>query len=337
MAVNEAIGPALTERKISFINQLKSTYKDWYSSIKPVPSSRDSSFNIDDVIVEGGIERQDDDVEKNNWTPLQSYQELCTDLGLGLKRRILQAEAGYGKTTLTLQLAYEWCNDLSTSSMKDVEILILLKLGQVISATSLFEVIKTTLLPKDFKIQSNEISDMLDTATSVVVILDDVDEYVENNKHIPKDILNKIQNNPRLELILTARSFSKELESQSKRLRLSGFTSDAQDKYIRKAVTKDDRKATDNINHSSKEFSEYKSVTSFFRYIDSSLHLRGKTDTDYGIPDHKELNRIAFESLSGYNRRNSWRKENLSSQIGRRALKHFLQTGILQEKCFAIF
>ncbi|XP_071853065.1 uncharacterized protein [Apostichopus japonicus] len=199
---------------------------------------------------------------------------------------------------------------------------------------------------------------MLDTATSVVVILDDVDEYVENNKHIPKDILNIIENNPRLELILTARSFSKELVSQSKRLRLSGFTSEAQDKYLRKAVTKDDRTATDNIkcvircspvlrdicqvplyfvlfahlSHSSKQFPEYKSVTSFFRYIDSSLHLRGKTDTDYGTPDHKELNRIAFESLSGYNRRNSWRKENLSSQIGRRALKHFLQTGILQEK-----
>ncbi|PIK41462.1 hypothetical protein BSL78_21691 [Apostichopus japonicus] len=149
--------PELQEKKIFLIEGLKRTYKGQYDAIQPLPYVKDRLYCVDKVFVEGGVEvclaPELTRGTGGSWESLESYKSIYTDFRFKSKRRIIQGEPGYGKSTLTLQLAYDWCNDVSDSPMNHVEILILLRLRQLGSVKCLFRAIKLFLLYHEPRVQ----------------------------------------------------------------------------------------------------------------------------------------------------------------------------------------
>ncbi|PIK62359.1 putative NLR family CARD domain-containing protein 4 [Apostichopus japonicus] len=92
-------------------------------------------------------------------------------------RRIIEGEPGYGKSTLTLQLAYDWCNGVQASPLADVEILILLRLRQLGNVPSIYRAIKRYLVPKEPRVKERDIKEILESCKSVAFQLDGYDEY----------------------------------------------------------------------------------------------------------------------------------------------------------------
>ena len=111
-------------KKAILIDILKKRYKIQYDAIQPIPYIKDRLYCVDKVFVEGSTVTEEG-------VRLESYKNIFTDSRVKAKRRIIKAEAGYGKSTVTLQLAYDWCNGVKDSPLKNVEILILLRLRQL--------------------------------------------------------------------------------------------------------------------------------------------------------------------------------------------------------------
>ncbi|PIK42683.1 hypothetical protein BSL78_20466 [Apostichopus japonicus] len=113
-----------SEKAMCFIEQLKAKYEIFYDSVQPIPYIKDRMYCVDKVFVEGGIEYMTGTSGgEKQWDKLLSYQELVKENCLKTKRQILEGEPGYGKSTLTLQLLYDWCKSLSTSPLKKVDVI----------------------------------------------------------------------------------------------------------------------------------------------------------------------------------------------------------------------
>lgn len=266
-------------------------------------------------------------------------------------------------------MIHDWCSGDQDSVIGSYEVIILLKLRQLGGIPSFFEAIKTFLLPKNSKLQSKEIEAILDSSGSVMMLLDGFDEYPDAESQT--DILDILQSNlyPNFDVILTTRlsDLPNDLAAETKRLRLTGFGSDAQELYLRKAVTHGDVAASEKIQNvlyenpvfrdlcqiplffvmyahlsqRSKELQTCTSATSFFRYMVSSLHnhlkrkFRDKNVTNIDTPmerDHELLDKIAFNSLSGTERKTCWEREEIKSLVGEDLLNQCLRIGILQEE-----
>ena len=102
------------------------------------------------MYVEGGIEYLTKIKMKDTWKSFNSYKDIFTDMTGD--RWIIEGEPGYGKSTLSLQLAYEWCHQVDKSAMCEVELFLLVRLRQLKGEGSIYEAIKRFILPKDSKI-----------------------------------------------------------------------------------------------------------------------------------------------------------------------------------------
>lgn len=361
----------ITNMKETFVRQLKDTYKDLYDAAQPIPYIKDRLYCYDKVFVECGVEefvsKGEEEVGNEEWIRMKSCRDIFGNPRTKLSRRILEGEPGYGKSTVTLQFAYDWCLSSPTLTPHDVDILILLPLRHLSGVTTMFKAIKEFLLPIDSAISDSNIRDMMLESKSVVLLLDGFDEYRDTGT--TSDIINIITNNifQDFEVVVTTRSSSlpKRLPPSTKRFRLTGFDDNAQRYYIRKAVVgNDDKHAQQTKRHlqsnpiinylcqmplfcttfshmayESEQFRKLNSVTSIFRNMISCFHsytMNKVKDSDKSqyqtfVIEHSELDKISFEAVSRDSGKILWQREQMCEQIGKEFYEHYVRSGILVE------
>ncbi|KAJ8050772.1 NLR family CARD domain-containing protein 4 [Holothuria leucospilota] len=359
--------------KEQFLKQVNERYKDLYNAVQPIPYIKDRFYCVDKVFVEGGIEFLDSVTSGGGlgeWKRLETYQDIFHDPQGKSTRRILEGEPGYGKSTVTLQFAYDWCNNIQGSALKDVELLILLRLRHLGGVSSIYRAIKQFILPKDTRLTEADIENILRNSTSVVVILDGFDEYPDQESIPSTDVINIIAKKmfQEYEVVTTTRSsfLPKKYPPLTKRVRLTGFDDHSRRSYIRKAVVGEDEERVREVEqyleenpilrdlcqvpllfvifahmaHENANFRNLNSATSFFRYMISCFHshMRNKMEDD-NVPkcklfetDHGELDRVAFEAFSGNAQKIVWEKEVLCEQIGEEFYDQYVRIGILVEE-----
>lgn len=354
-----------------FISELKARYEDLFSAVQPIPYVRDRLHSVDKVFVEGGIKYLVEHTDNlGTWKRLDSYQDIMNDTRLKSSRWILEGEAGYGKSTLALRLAYDWCNKTPDGCMKKTDILILLRLRQYRHEMSIFTAIRQFLLPKDSCLTQNDIRNIMSRSSSVVVVLDGFDEYPDREKDTNSDVYNIIVREmfQHVDVILTTRSFClpKYYPALTRRARLTGFDNAAQEEYIKKAVVGNDTDAIKetlgqlktnpileglcqvpllfvmfaHMSYELETFQKCNSVTECFRYMISCFHshmknkMKDRNVKQYNLHenDHKKLDKVAFDGLCGKDRQFIWEKKHLFEKLGENFYNQYVRIGILVEE-----
>ncbi|KAJ8048860.1 Nucleotide-binding oligomerization domain-containing protein 2 [Holothuria leucospilota] len=346
-----------------FREQLRTSYKRLYSAVPPIPFTRDRLHCVERVFVEGGIE-----VFTSSWEPLNSYK--CIFEKEHSKRLIITGEPGYGKSTLVLQLAYDWCERKDISIFKDVDILILLRLRQLRNVKSIYKAIKQFILPTDSSYTEHDIKQMLKKSSSVVVILEGFDEYPHKDKTRGYDVINimTLHMFKKFEVIVTSRDLPKRMSKVFTNIRLTGFDDKTQDEYIRKAVSGNDFEAAKRIKerlqknpvlgdlcqvplffvmyahmgNENEEQQTFKTVTSFFHYMIECFHshMRIKMEDrnvrkEYLYEErHHKLDQMAFNGLIKKKKQITWPKEEVNELLGTEFVDKYLRIGILVEEEF---
>ncbi|KAJ8049685.1 NLR family CARD domain-containing protein 4 [Holothuria leucospilota] len=353
------------ESKNVFLNQLKEHYHHLYNVVLPVPYIRDRMQCVDKVYVGGGIELLTFQGDHEIWKHVDSYQEILSNEPKKPQKRILEGDAGYGKSTLSLQLVYDWCTNVGESLLKDVEIVLFLRLRQLRGIKSIFKAIKLFCLPKTSQFSERDIKELVNGSRSVVVILDGFDEY--QDQHSDSDVMKVIFRKMfrKFDVIVTSRYMPRQFASQSKRCRLTGFDEKARDEYLRKVVVGNNAEAAEKIKFRLRESfglgdlckvpfffvmfahltheqggnSKLNTVTNFFHEIMKGFfdHFKNKMEND-NVPrqniyqDHSILSKLAFEGLQGNNHQLSWTKQEMCDKIGKEVYDQYVRIGILVEK-----
>ncbi|KAJ8048891.1 NLR family CARD domain-containing protein 4 [Holothuria leucospilota] len=352
-------------KKEAFIDELKRKYENLYNEVQPVPYIRDRMLCVDKVFVEGGIELVTTEGDKHISKKLSSYHNILKD---SCTRCILEGEPGYGKSTLSLQLVYDWCQSIAESPLKNTDILIFLRLRQLGGVKSILKAIKQFILPIDSQLKEEDISTILYKSTSVVIVLDGYDEYSDQEVD-DSDVMNIIKGEmmQRFKVLLTTRTSNlpRTFAAHTKRLKLTGFDEIARDTYIKKAVVSNEgparklkRRLEENpiigdlcqvplffvmfahMVHENKKVYDFKSVTMCFRHVVSCFHmhmrnkLKDKNNTTSKLfeTDHHILDEIAFKGLSGKAQKIVWDKQEFSENVGDKFYAQYIQIGILVEE-----
>ncbi|XP_071831572.1 NLR family CARD domain-containing protein 4-like isoform X2 [Apostichopus japonicus] len=364
--------PDLQEKKQFLIEGLKRTYKGQYDAIQPLPYIKDRLYCVDKVFVEGGVEvclaPEPTPGTRGSWERLDSYKSIYTDYRFKSKRRIIQGEPGYGKSTLTLQLAYDWCNDVSDSPMNNVEILILLRLRQLGRVKSLYRAIKSFLLFHEPRVSKHELEKIIHSCSSVHIILDGYDEYPGRDSNDNDDVhkIIKMELFADFDVSLTTRYLPGYLRKETMRAKLTGFDDKARNEYICKAVVSNNDEAVEEIKqrlnensiladlcqvplifvmfahmaHDQRDLMKFKSVTKFFKHMIRCFYdhlkqkFKGNRSNDFYLHEmeHHELDKIAFEGLNKENQQLSWNKTRFRQRIGRESYDQYISIGILVEE-----
>ncbi|XP_071851538.1 uncharacterized protein [Apostichopus japonicus] len=369
------VTPTVTDnqdKKFILLNALKRRYRIQYDAIQPIPYIKERLYCVDKVFVEGGTEFYSvrGTADTDGWVRVNSYRDIFTDTQIKSTRRIIEAGAGYGKSTVTLQLAYDWCNGVEDSPMKDVEILILLRLRQLGNIKSIYKAIKLFLLADEPRIKSSDIKNIIERCSSVELLLDAYDEYPDKDRRTGSYVDRIITNDlfEHFDVSLTTRYLPKDYDRyNTKRVRLVGFDKKARDQYIRKAIAGDNEDIVEEIKRALKDnpilddlcqvplffvmfahmthereyFQTFKSVTEFFRHMIQCFHnhMRKKSldmntkkhMSEYEI-EHTELSNVAFEGLSNENQQLSWGRKELGKRLGQGFYDHYISVGILVEE-----
>ncbi|KAJ8047411.1 NLR family CARD domain-containing protein 4 [Holothuria leucospilota] len=355
-------------KKEILVSELKATYRDLYDAVQPIPYIRDRLYCVDKIFVEGGIQFL---AEKGNleghdvWQTLPSYHSILNDPRVKSERVIIEGEPGYGKSTITLQMAYDWCQKVNDPYLKHLDVLILLRLRQLGEVASIYRAIKQFLLPIESELSEKDIKDILLNCAPVMIVLDGYDEYPDSDKNTNFTQIIARKMFQKMKVVLTTRSsyLPSKYPALTKRLKLSGFGDSAREKYIQKAVVRGDINAADKIKqqlkqnpiigdlcqvplifvmfahmcHESKHFQKFTSVTSFFRYMISCFHSHMKNkmeDTNvkkYDLleKEHSALDKLAFEGLLCG--KIVWEKEDLCQRLGNDFYDQYVRIGILVE------
>ncbi|KAJ8047938.1 NLR family CARD domain-containing protein 4 [Holothuria leucospilota] len=373
----------LSDKKEIFLEEIASKYEELYKKVQPIPYIREKMYCVDEIFVEGGmkvlisneiIREANESVEDYNerikrhgdvWEKIESYRNIFTDERIKSTRRILEGAPGYGKSTLALQLAYDWCKGDGVDG-SNTDILIFLRLRQLKGISSIFRAIKLLILPMESTLTEGDIERIITSSKSVMIILDGYDEYPEKDSNNGTEIMDIITGKKfrQFQVILTTRTslLPKEYSPVTKRIKLTGFDEKTRDDYIRKAVVGDDvvtaekvkRRLDDNpvlrdlcqvplifvlfahMSHDIKNFQQIYSVTSSFSYMIACFHnhMRNKKDEnkDEGRSfetKHDELDKVAFEGL--LYQHIVWWKDDLCQKLGHNFYDHYVRLGILVE------
>ncbi|KAJ8051176.1 NACHT, LRR and PYD domains-containing protein 10 [Holothuria leucospilota] len=367
-------GQGLTSKKNQFLKEIKETYEDIYNGVLPIPYLRERLMCVDNVFIDSGLEyfkEHKGNKGKGTWQKLNSYNSILIDPRfLHAMVFLIKGEPGYGKSILALQYVYDWCKRSVLSPLKDVEMLLFLRLRYLKGFESIFCAIKHLLLPCDTKLSENDISDVIRSCKSVVIIFDGFDEY-SDSENSNSDVLKIIERRTLREckVILTTRhsSTSLKLTSKTVRVRLNGFANEARERYVLKAVVEGSFCASAQIlqllqrnpaladicqvplffvmfahmTHEKNMTVVLNSVTSFFRYVVSCFyeHIDIKTGASFcasamarSETEHYQLSKIAFESLRAKKHNLIWEKDKLVELIGELMYKKLVEIGILVEQ-----
>ncbi|KAJ8051158.1 NLR family CARD domain-containing protein 4 [Holothuria leucospilota] len=352
-----------------FVRQLKEKYENLYNAIKPIPQEKDTTFRIHSIFVECDIQFLDS--TNAEWKKISTYQNLLDDTRLKSPMCIVEGDPGYGKTMLTLKLAYDWCQSIPTSPLKEVRLLILLPLNQIRTGEgSFYKVIRELLLPKDSTLKEKDIKRLLQTnSSSLLVVLDGFDEYPDRHSKtdmldiISKEILQDSQ------VILTTRTgvLPKTYPLQTTRVKLNGLSDESRKHYIRKALVQDNDKSVYDVILLLEECSEVDdlckvpmcfvmiahvackkdnfrllhSITRLLHFVVSGFYGHMKNEIkDTGTleqcslsaTDQNELNEMAFKYLRGDSQSKAWMKEEVCKRVGADLYEIYIRIGILVEK-----
>lgn len=347
-------------------------------TIIPIPYMKDKKVCVNDVFVEVGADIYVTKplVKKGGkWKRLSSYSNIFNDDRTKFKRRIITADPGCGKSTMTLQLAYDWCNGVKGSAFENVELLILLQLRQLGGLKSIYSAIKMILVPGDRRIKSSDIKSIIESCSSVEVLLDGYDEYpsmhTNNVSFVDRIIRSEMFEN--INVTLTSRYRPKEYDKlNTKLVRLVGLDNKARDQYIRKVFNGSGEENVATIKqalannpilddlcqiplflgmfshmiHDGHDLQQFRSVTNLFRYTIKCFHSHrrnkslDKNTVEYFTQyetQHSELNELALEGLTKEIQQLSWRKDELYRRIGRECCDHYLSVGVfVQDKEFDV-
>ncbi|PIK40251.1 hypothetical protein BSL78_22907 [Apostichopus japonicus] len=367
------------DKTFLFVRYLKTFYQQLYNKIHPIPYMREKVYCVNDVFVEGGIEmrgryntggRRPLTENIMEAVKLKSYRDVFNDDIISSKRILLEGDPGYGKSTFTLQAAYDWCTAADSSPLKDVDIFILLPLRLLGGILSICLAIKLMLMPVESKLTEEDIMEILLNSRRVVLILDGYDEYPDKEIIDKSEIMKIIAGNmfANFKVITCTRSayLPDNLHVETVNVRLTGFDDNARDEYIRRAVAVNDNQAARRINalltkspvlsdicqvplfcvmfvHISYEeegMVSFASVTTFFSHIltcfyehmrNKAGHARKPNDCSI-IPDHFKLNKLLFDALTGKNQQIVWQKETFKNNVGNRCYNELITIGILIEE-----
>lgn len=368
LLMNPTNDTSLEAKRNAFIKQLKGKYGVLYNSVQPIPYIKEGQYSVNTVFVESGIENltsQEGKEGHGTWQNLNSYRDILNEVVVTSSRCILEGDPGYGKSIITLQLAYDWCININPLTPNKIEILILLRLRQLDGIRSISKAIKRLILPRDSELSEADIIHIISNTEGTLIVLDGYDEYPDKddastdvNKIISKDMFQDAK------VIVTTRPsyFLKNFAGMNK-LRLSGFNNSARETYVTKVFTKGNMKTCEKIKQNLKdnpiledicqiplffvmfahlaqdnaETSVFTSVTSFFRHVISCLHghMKNKPETENLSEveilenSHHKLDKVAFTVLSEKVKQTMWEKEYLRKQIGTVAYDLYTRAGIL--------
>ena len=370
----------LAGKQSLFLDFLRTMYMQRYNKIQPIPYIRDKVYCVNNVFVEGGLEVN---VGSSRQSPtalhgcgsetvkITSYRDVFNDDVISSKRMLLEGDPGYGKSTFTLQAAYEWCCGSEESSpLRNCDVFILLPLRLLEGISSICLAIKLLLMPRESKLSEDDIYEILSNSSSVVVILDGYDEYPDkgnNNETDFKDIIaGKMFADFKVITCTRSAYLPTDLDVRTVRVRLTGFDEKARDEYINRAVVGDDQSAATRINHlltsspvlsdicevplfcvmfahisfEEKDMASFSSVTSFFKYMLSCFynHMWAKERARDGhgatrnIPSYARLCQVAFCGLTKRKQQIVWQAEEFKKQVGDKCYNELISIGILIEE-----
>ncbi|XP_071825109.1 uncharacterized protein [Apostichopus japonicus] len=167
-----------TMLKKTFLQELKTSYQTLYEDHHSIAYVK--NHVVQNVFVENGIEKLNDYGE--NWERVSSYHEIFKTTG-EKNLTMLTGDSGYGKTTLSLQAACDWSTKNPSSPLKDIEIVILLRMGFPSKNISLYEAIKLYVLDRDTTLTECDIRDILNNSSSLMFILDGLNECGDIHRH----------------------------------------------------------------------------------------------------------------------------------------------------------
>ncbi|KAJ8041330.1 NLR family CARD domain-containing protein 4 [Holothuria leucospilota] len=368
----EALPMTQTKNREVFIQQLKAKYEEMYAAILPIPYIRDRYYRVDKIFINGGIEfLPSNEIGKETWQTIDSYQSIFDDCRIKSSRIILEGYPGYGKSTLTLQMAYDWCNQTSQSRLDGVGILILLQLRKLGGVTSIFDAIRNFILPIDTTLNLEDIQNIVTEyrkTGSMLVILDGYDEFPDQDQEtdVRKILERKMFQD--CDVILTTRPshFPRNFSPYTKRVRLTGFDEEARQKYISKSVTRDEtnggnieRRLKKNpvlkdlcqvplffvmfahITQDRKDDLKFNSVTIYFQYMVSCFHkhMQNKIEEkdlrekyEQLEHNHGDLDQVAFENLRQIDQDLVLETNQLLEKIGENCYELYVRIGILVEE-----
>ncbi|KAJ8048265.1 NLR family CARD domain-containing protein 4 [Holothuria leucospilota] len=337
--------------------------------VQPVPFLREQ-YDIKELFVESRIEFLEDRQKeirngKEQWRILQDYKPIFTDLQIKSKMYILDGEPGYGKSTLALQMAHDWCHH--TAPMNNFEILVLLRLRQFKNVMSIFTAIKKFLLPKDSPLTEDDVAIILDNA-SVLILLDGYDEYPDQgNKETDIEYIIRGEMFQKHDVVLMTRTGCLPLQHlcNTQRIRLKGFDQATRNLYIRNVVARGSSEDANEINkflrnnpvstdlcqnplffamichmaYNNDRFYSLSTVTDFFRHIIKCFHshevirnLTGKREIKRVLQNHRALDKMAFEGLSRNTLQISWSRDELREKMTDDLYDEYIRIGILVEE-----
>lgn len=370
-----------TGRLVVLQKFLKAVYERLYSAVHPIPYIRDGLYSIYEVFVECDIEViKPTTKERSPWgsgesqrrenTRFNSYQDLFNNDVICSNRIIIEGDPGYGKSTITLQAAHDWCQGNHLSPLANIEVFILLPLRLLRGITSIYKAIKLFILPRDCDLTENDIKEILTHCNSLLIILDGFDEYPHGNDDLESDFTEIIKGNMFINhrVILCTRSgcSPKSLDPRTVRVRLMGFNEYARDRYLQLALGESPERIRDikqnldqnpvmrdlcqvplffvifaHIAHESNDIYKCDSVTSFVKYIMHCFycHMWGKgegsgTTPSYINESNIALHKVAFDGLAGDAQIIMWEKHKFCGKVGSNCLNELLKIGIIVEEKF---
>ncbi|XP_071820691.1 uncharacterized protein [Apostichopus japonicus] len=363
----------LEEKKRDLIEYSKIAYRKHYKTAKPFPSM--SKCSVNSIFVEGGIyylAQEGDSMQKPDvLEPLESYNDILSSPKTKSMRKIIEADPGFGKSTLASQLVYDWCTEDPESPLKDVEILIFLQLRQLTGVKSIYTAIKHAIVPEDEDMDESCIQEILKAyKKSVVMLFDSYDVYPDKKTktHISSIIEMKMFLDILVIILTRTLNLPPNLHPETKRIRLTGFGVAERRNYVLKAVA-DDVQLADRIEeqlqrnpflrdlcqvplfstmvahiaHERPEIEIFSTVTRFFTYVIACVHnhMVIKKDASTGVPAFEtelaKLYRIAFDGLTQKNQQLTWENTYLVSELGQEFYDNYIKLGMLaQEVIFDI-
>ncbi|PIK61680.1 hypothetical protein BSL78_01384 [Apostichopus japonicus] len=335
--------------------ELEFKYKGWCAQIQPIPGGP-QQYEVEKVFIDRPLIVSDDCRNSNNWSGLNSYNDIFKQ---DSKRIIIEAEPGYGKSTMILQAAKDWCIKDTKSSLKDVEILILLRLKMLKGITGFYEAVKTTLLPMDTTLLTSQIKRLVRECKSVVVALDDFDEYPDKKKESDflKILKGDMLQNCKVILLTRISILPEDYHGKTKFMQLKGFSNENQTQYMAKVETPEGYSLKEVIKelHIGDVIRDILTVPSFFTMLAHMNEFPGQSQREEGITTVTTLFKIFIKILEGrltshieesetltlgkaalyglveQNEGKSWRKTSLIKEIGEPCCQKFVEIGILVE------